>query len=58
MIVSQDKPVGGKSLAGLTDWLEANVAKMAEPLGSLEEVEIIDIRRPGDTDAKRAEDEN
>ena len=58
MIVSQDKPVGGKSLAGLTDWLEANVAKTAEPLGSLEEVEIIDIRRPGDTDAKRAEDEN
>ena len=58
MIVSQDTPVGGESLAGLTDWLEANVAKTAEPLGSLEEVEIIDIRRPGDTDAKRAEDDN
>mgnify|MGYP003651893997 CR=1 FL=1 len=58
MIVSQDTPVGGVSIAGLTEWLEANVAKTAEPLGSLEEVEIIDIRRPGDTDAKRAEDEN
>ncbi|MFT5775439.1 hypothetical protein [Hyphomonas sp.] len=58
MIVSQDTPIGGESLAGLTAWLEPNVAKTAEPLGSLEEVEIIDIRRPGDTDAKRAEDEN
>jgi len=58
MIVSQDTPVGGENLAGLTAWLEANVAKTAEPLGSLEEVEIIDIRRPGDTDAKRAEDDN
>ncbi len=58
MIVSQDAPIGGENLAGLTDWLETHVAKTAEPLGSLEEVEIIDIRRPGDTDAKRAEDEN
>ncbi|MBU2604867.1 MAG: PP2C family protein-serine/threonine phosphatase [Alphaproteobacteria bacterium] len=58
MIVAQDTPIGGENLAGLTAWLEANVAKTAEPLGSLEEVEIIDIRRPGDTDAKRAEDEN
>lgn len=58
MVVSQDTPIGGASLAGFTDWLEANVAKTAEPLGALEDVEIIDIRRPGDTDAKRAEDEN
>ena len=34
------------------EWLEANVAKTAEPLGALEEVEIIDIRRPGETDPK------
>jgi hypothetical protein len=54
LIVAQDTPIGGNNLAQLTAWLEANVAKTAEPLGSLEEIEIIDIRRPGDTDAKRA----
>jgi hypothetical protein len=35
-------------------WLEANASPMAEPLGDLEEVEIVDIRRPGDTDERRA----
>jgi hypothetical protein len=54
MIVAQDSPIGGDNLSGLTTWLEANVAKTAEPLGSLEEVEIIGIRRPGDTDENRA----
>jgi len=54
MIVAQDTPIGGGNLTGLTSWLETNVAKTAEPLGSLEEVEIIDIRRPGDTDENRA----
>ncbi|WP_299950435.1 hypothetical protein [Hyphomonas sp. BRH_c22] len=58
MIVAQDSPVGGDNLSGLTSWLEANVAKTAEPLGSLEEVEIIDIRRPGDTDENRATDKD
>lgn len=58
MIVSQEEPIGGDNLTGLEEWLEANVAKTAEPLGSLEEVEIIDIRRPGDTDAKRDAAEN
>lgn len=58
MIVTQDMPIGGDNLTGLTAWLEANLAKTAEPLGSLEEVQIIDIRRPGDTDANRATQED
>jgi hypothetical protein len=58
MIVSQDDPIAGDNLTGYKEWLEANVAKTAEPLGALEEVEIIDIRRPGETDAKLEADEN
>lgn len=58
LIVAQDTPIGGNNLADLPTWLEANVAKTAEPLGALEEIEIIDIRRPGDTDAKRASEED
>ncbi|KDA02036.1 MAG: hypothetical protein V7651_15825 [Hyphomonas oceanitis] len=50
MIVSQDTPIASDNLTGYKEWLEANVAKTAEPLGALEEVEIIDIRRPGETD--------
>ena len=34
-------------------WLEENASQSAEPLGDLEEVEIVDIRRPGDTDESR-----
>ena len=34
-------------------WLKENASPMAEPLGDLEEVEIVDIRRPGDTDERR-----
>ena len=58
MIVSQDEPIAGDNLTGYKEWLEANVAKTAEPLGALEEVEIIDIRRPGETDPKPDADEN
>jgi hypothetical protein len=58
MIVAQDTPIGGQNLVDFTDWLEANVAKTAEPLGSLEEIEIIDIRRPGDTDESRSTGDN
>ena len=58
MIVSQDEPIAGDNLTGYKEWLEANVAKTAEPLGALEEVEIIDIRRPGETDPKPESDEN
>ncbi|KCZ94661.1 hypothetical protein [Hyphomonas johnsonii] len=50
IIVTEPAPIGGEQLAAFPDWLEANVAKTAEPLGALEEVEIIDIRRPGETD--------
>lgn len=58
MIVSQDEPIAGDNLTGYKEWLEANVAKTAEPLGALEEVEIIDIRRPGETDPKPESGEN
>jgi hypothetical protein len=42
---------GGEQLTnGLTRWLNDHASKLAEPLGDLEEVEIIEIRRPGETD--------
>lgn len=42
---------GGERLVnGLIPWLNDYASKLAEPLGELEEVEIIDIRRPGETD--------
>nr|WP_321362074.1 hypothetical protein [uncultured Hyphomonas sp.] len=43
----------GESAAKFSEWLDANASPMAEPLGDLEEVEIVDIRRPGDTDERR-----
>jgi len=43
----------GEATAEFQAWLEANASPMAEPLGDLEEVEIVDIRRPGDTDESR-----
>lgn len=49
---------GGDMIATFPDWLEANVGKMAEPLGDFEEIEIVEIRRPGDTDERRAENGN
>jgi len=42
-----------ESAAAFGEWLNANASPMAEPLGDLEEVEIVDIRRPGDTDERR-----
>jgi hypothetical protein len=42
---------GGERLVnGLIPWLNDYASKLAEPLGELEEVEIVDIRRPGETD--------
>ncbi|MDX1291995.1 MAG: hypothetical protein R3265_04220 [Hyphomonas sp.] len=49
---------GGELVASFPEWLEANVGKMAEPLGDFEEVEIVDIRRPGETDDTLADDDN
>ena len=43
-------PVGGRLVSGLVPWLNDHASKLAEPLGELEEVEIIEIRRPGETD--------
>ena len=52
-VLSPDSPLDD-SAATFLGWLEANASPMAEPLGDLEEVEIVDIRRPGDTDERRA----
>ncbi|MEQ9507382.1 MAG: hypothetical protein RLO80_14075 [Hyphomonas sp.] len=42
---------GGEQLTnGLIRWLNDHASKLAEPLGDLEEVEIIEIRRPGETE--------
>jgi len=49
---------GGDIVAGFPEWLEANVGKMAEPLGDFEEVEIVDIRRPGETDETLSGDDD
>ena len=51
-LLSPDSAVG-ESAAMFSEWLHANASPMAEPLGDLEEVEIVDIRRPGDTDERR-----
>jgi len=40
---------GGRLINGFKAWLNDHASKLAEPLGDLEEVEIIDIRRPGET---------
>ena len=40
---------GGRLINGFTTWLNDHASKLAEPLGDLEEVEVIDIRRPGET---------
>ena len=52
--VSQDGFPETHPIAAFREYLNANVGMMAEPLGQFEEVEIIDIRRPGDTDENRA----
>ena len=47
---SRYERTGGEQLTnGLTRWLNDHASKLAEPLGDLEEVEIIEIRRPGET---------
>lgn len=46
---------GGERLVnGLIPWLNDHASKLAEPLGELEEIEIIEIRRPGETDEAAA----
>ncbi|MDP1557214.1 MAG: hypothetical protein Q8L84_17280 [Hyphomonas sp.] len=42
---------GGERLTnGLVAWLNDHTSKLAEPLGDFEEIEIIEIRRPGETE--------
>ncbi|MBI1400475.1 hypothetical protein [Hyphomonas sp.] len=45
-----DGAIGGRLVSGLIPWLNTRASKLAEPLGDFEEVEIVDIRRPGETD--------
>ena len=52
-IITSETIPGGTPIEEFPEWLEANVAKSAEPLGDFEEVEIVDIRRPGETDERR-----
>lgn len=49
-MIDEEGPAGEAVLDGFADWLDGSAPKLAEPLGDLEEVEIIDIRRPGQTD--------
>lgn len=45
-----DYPMNEASiLDGWMEYLRTNVSPLAEPLGGFEEVEIIDVRRPGET---------
>lgn len=44
--VAGDGPPGGALVSGFTAWLRNNSAKLAEPLGELEEIEIIEIQKP------------
>ncbi len=39
----------GRIIGGLTDWLEREAARPAEPLGELENIEIREIKRPEET---------
>lgn len=56
-VLAPDSSVG-ELAATFSEWLQANASPMAEPLGDLEEVEIVDIRRPGDTDERREKKSN
>lgn len=49
-MIDGEGPAGGAVIDGFAEWLDGSAPKLAEPLGDLEEVEIIDIRRPGQTD--------
>ena len=54
--IAGDSFPGDHPITGFQQYLADNVGMMAEPFGEFEEVEIIDIRRPGDTDENRARD--
>jgi hypothetical protein len=49
-VFAGDGAIGGRLVSGLIPWLNERASKLAEPLGDFEEVEIVDIRRPGETD--------
>ncbi|MFN3912021.1 hypothetical protein [Hyphomonas sp.] len=56
--LASDGPVGGRLIDGFIPWLNERASKLAEPLGELEEVEIVEIRRPGETDDALDAEEN
>lgn len=49
-VIADQPPIGGIVMDGFREWLETSAVQLAEPLGELEDVAIIDIRRPGETD--------
>lgn len=53
-VLAPDTAVEDTDTTEFMAWLATNVSPAAEPLGDIEEVEIVDIRRPGDTDERRA----
>ena len=53
-VLAPDSGLGADPATDFLTWLHENASPSAEPLGDLEEVEIVDIRRPGDTDESRS----
>ncbi len=49
-VIADQPPIGGAVMDGFLEWLDTSAVQLAEPLGELEDVAIIDIRRPGETD--------
>lgn len=57
-VIAAPPPDGGIVLDGYVDWLNTYGVQLAEPLGELEDIPIIDIRRPGETDASDGSEDN
>lgn len=49
-VAAGETPLEGSVLGGFEDWLNTSAPKLAPPLGDLEDIEIVEIRRPGQTD--------
>jgi hypothetical protein len=49
-VIAGDDPLAGPVLGGFRDWLEDSAPKLAPPLGDFEDIEVVEIRRPGQTD--------
>ncbi|MFN7054116.1 hypothetical protein [Hyphomonas sp.] len=49
-VIAGEDPLEGPVLGGFKDWLEDSAPKLAPPLGDFEDIEVVEIRRPGQTD--------